>query len=427
VGTSDWAHWPGYDHKASGGSQIGNYTRIGSNTVFTYGNDLRRLTWSDGTPTASGSNINGIYIAGIGSGFLLTAPADTIRRTLTVYVGGWNSGGRLSAHLSDGSAADYTSASISSAGQYDGVYTLIYNAATAGKQLRVQWTQASGAGNVTLQAAALSSAALPAPPAPTGLNASDGTSTSRVTVTWNAAANATSYTVYRSTAVGTRGTSIGTATSTSFIDQNAVPGTIYYYGVTATGAGGTSALSSQDSGYAAAGASLSGAVIASSATVNLTAAGTAGWAHWPGYDHKVSGGNLISTYARIGSGVINSYTNDLRIMSWSDGTPNASGSNRSGVYTAGLGSGFTINAPADTTTRTLLVYVGGWRSGGKLTAHLSGGNAADYVDTSLSGNEQYDGVYTLTYKAASAGQQLSVQWAQSAGSGNVTLQGAALK
>ena len=36
--------------------------------------------------------------------------------------------------------------------------------------------------------------------------------------------------------------------------------------------------------------------------------------------------------------------------------------------------------PADTTTRTLLVYVGGWTSGGKLVAHLSDSSAADFVD-----------------------------------------------
>jgi hypothetical protein len=433
VGTDDWAHWPGYDHKASGGSLISNYTQIGSNAVFTYGNDPRRLIWGDGTPTASGSTITGIYISDVGNGFLLTAPADTTPRTLTVYVGGWKSGGKLTARLSDGSAADYTNASLASTGQYNGVYALTYKAAISGQQLRVEWTQLSGAGNVTLQAGALSGAPLPPPPmpaTPSGVNASDGTSTSSVTVTWSAAANAASYTVYRSTVAGTRGSSIGTATGTSLIDATPSPGTTYYYGVTATGSGGTSALSAQDTGYAAtppAGSVLSGQVAASSAAVSLSATGVTDWAHWPGYDHKVGGASLISTYTKIGNGVIYTYPNDLRTVSWNDGTPNPVGSNAAGVYIAGVGNGFAITAPADTTTRTLVIYVGGWWSGGKLTAHLSNGTAADYIDTSISGNAQYNGVYTLTYKAQSAGQQLSVTWTQSSGFGNVTLQGAALK
>ena len=75
---------------------------------------------------------------------------------LYLYVGGWNSGGQLTAHLSDGSAADIVDASFSSATtQYKAVYALSYRAASAGQTLTVQWTQVSGVGNVTLQAAAL--------------------------------------------------------------------------------------------------------------------------------------------------------------------------------------------------------------------------------------------------------------------------------
>jgi hypothetical protein len=97
----------------------------------------------------------------------------------------------------------------------------------------------------------------PAPPAsppdaPTGVNASDGTSTSSITVNWNASANASNYTIYRSSTPGTPGSSVGTSSTTSFTDSTPVPGSTYYYGVTATGPSGTSALSTQDSGNAAA-------------------------------------------------------------------------------------------------------------------------------------------------------------------------------
>jgi hypothetical protein len=87
-----------------------------------------------------------------------------------------------------------------------------------------------------------------------------------------------------------------------------------------------------------------------------------------------------------------------------------------------------ISVPADTKTRTLLIYVGGWLSGGKFMAHLSDGSAADFVNTSFSSTTgQYDAVYTLTYHAATSRQQLVVQWTQASGTGNVTLQAAALQ
>jgi hypothetical protein len=76
----------------------------------------------------------------------------------------------------------------------------------------------------------------------------------------------------------------------------------------------------------------------------------------------------------------------------------------------------------------LYVYVGGWASSGTLIAHLSDNSADDFSDTTFSSaSGQYDAVYTITYRAASASQQLVVQWTQASGTGNVTLQGAALR
>jgi uncharacterized protein YndB with AHSA1/START domain len=60
-----------------------------------------------------------------------------------------------------------------------------------------------------------------------------------------------------------------------------------------------------------------------------------------------------------------------------------------------------------------------------LTASLSDRSAPDYV-SSFSGTDQYNGVYTLTYKAASPRKLITVKWLQAAGTGNVTLQGATL-
>ena len=74
---------------------------------------------------------------------------------MTVHVGGWNSGGTLTAHLSDGSDADFTDVVATTSGQYDRNYSLTYNAASSGQILTVTWKMTSGTGNVTLGAAAL--------------------------------------------------------------------------------------------------------------------------------------------------------------------------------------------------------------------------------------------------------------------------------
>lgn len=86
-----------------------------------------------------------------------------------------------------------------------------------------------------------------APAAPIGLLAAPNAM--QVGLTWNAVANATSYTVRRSTTSGSGYTNLVTGvTGTSFNDTSALIGTTYYYVVTATNTGGTSAESSQASG-----------------------------------------------------------------------------------------------------------------------------------------------------------------------------------
>ena len=185
VGTVDWAKWPGYVHKASGGAQISNFSVSGSGAtqVASY---TRAMTWSDGTPVISGSDQSSVVVAGNGNEFRISVPADTTQRTLYVYVGGTDSAGRLIAHLSDGSAPDYVNA-LSGAGNYDVVYMLTYKAASAGQQLIVTWAQASDTGSVTLRAAALSfttPSPVPPPTTPTGVSATNGTSAKRATVSW---------------------------------------------------------------------------------------------------------------------------------------------------------------------------------------------------------------------------------------------------
>ena len=268
--------------------------------------------------------------AGPGTGFRVDVPADTTTRTVQVYVGGNASTGRMTAHLSDGSSPDYVDASLAAAGVFDGVYTIVYRAGSAGQTLQLSWVQLSGGGYVSLQGVALA-----------------------------------------------RG-------------------------------------------------GLSGTSVASTAAVDLTSVGTVDWAHWPYYAHKADGDAQISNFTPVG-GTASTYQNDLRTLSWSDGTPYVTGSNSWGNYIAGLDRGFRITVAAGVLPRTLKLYVGGWNSNGRLVARLSDGSAPDYVDASRSGGGQYGAVYTLVFSASSAGQTLDVQWLQNSSTGNVTLQGAALR
>ena len=279
----------------------------------------------------------------------------------------------------------------------------------------IGWVNPSGGGGTTINP-------------PIGVAASDGTSTSSVTVTWTASTGASSYTVYRSTSSGSQGSSVGTTSLTSFTDNTPVPGTTYFYGVTATGSGGTSVLSAQDSGFAAV-AGTGGRLTATSTVsslIDLTSVGATDWIHWLPLNRKASGG-FIGDYVPVGNATITAYSDDPRSFTWTDGTPNANGTDSTGATTSGTGAGFSFSVAADTTTRTLLVYVGGLNSAGALSAHLSDSSAPDLINLPLSGSGRYDGFYTLVYKAASAGQQLQITWTQTTGVGSITLQGATLQ
>jgi hypothetical protein len=158
-GTADWVHWgDGALNRKSGViAQLSTYSVVGSGAVNTYGNDPRGISWSDGAPTATvTADTKGVYIAGTGKGFSFTAPASTTTQVLTVHVGGYNSGGTLTASLGDGSAPNFVNTTATAAGQYDANYTLTYTAGST-TTLTVKWVMSSGTGNVTIDAAALSS------------------------------------------------------------------------------------------------------------------------------------------------------------------------------------------------------------------------------------------------------------------------------
>ena len=181
-------------------------------------------------------------------------------------------------------------------------------------------------------------------------------------------------------------------------------------------------------------------------SANLTSQGTADWAVWgyssggaqcaaPGTcstslapDVRKSGGAGISNLQNIDPGPaiplrgIGFVSPQPFTFGWSDGSPIASGANaRTGLQHNGgpptnastLNRGFRFTVPADTTQRTVKVWVALNRAGGHFTATLSDGSAAGFADDYNVGTGDFIGaVYNLTYQAASAGQTLTVTWVE---------------
>ena len=85
------------------------------------------------------------------------------------------------------------------------------------------------------------------PPAPTGLNASDGSYSDRVALSWNAASGATSYNIYRNSALLQSG-----VVGTTYNDFSVARGVIYTYEVESQNlCGPSSSKSTPNTGYAA--------------------------------------------------------------------------------------------------------------------------------------------------------------------------------
>lgn len=81
------------------------------------------------------------------------------------------------------------------------------------------------------------------PAAPTGIAATPGNT--QVSLSWSSSAGATGYNVKRATTSGGPYTTVGTTSSTSFLNSGLNNGTTYYYVVSATNSAGESANSTQ--------------------------------------------------------------------------------------------------------------------------------------------------------------------------------------
>ena len=165
LGTLDWAHWgrtsaTTFDRR-NGTQQISNYTRINGGST-TRATGLPTYTWSNGTPQASASTSTGVYAGGATNrGFRVTAAASNTQvRQITLYLGVLSTTGKLTASLSDGSAATITNTSISTSSVFTPLHrkiTISYRSSSPTATLTLDWVQntSSGLGRVYLHGATL--------------------------------------------------------------------------------------------------------------------------------------------------------------------------------------------------------------------------------------------------------------------------------
>jgi hypothetical protein len=454
-GTLDWVHWGFYtesslNRKASVPPLIGDFTVVGSSNAFLAvykDNGTVNFSWRDGEPARSATNTTAlVWVYGfpeIGAGFQLVVPADTTVKTLKLYVGVFAARGRLTARLSDAGAPAYTNTTlVDMLGSWKGgVYTINFAAASPGQSLIIDWTlllSFRADGNVTLEAATLSSAGANNPPF-AAITAPAGNAKFAAPANLTIEAQAEDYdgTVTR-VEFFDGATKLGEATASpySFAWNNAPPG---YHALTARA---TDNLGASRSGPVVdvfvhtTGGSLAGSVAAPPGSVDLTAEGTADWTHWGlsdsnSFDRKRVSAK-ISDFTLVGTHPAVRYTNNAVRYSWNDGTPTAAATGTdTGVYVTGFENAFELAVAADTTPRRLKVYVSLYGAQGNFQACLSDASAPAFTDTSLNNfyGDSY-GVYTLDYAAASPGQTLLVRYrtriVYDMDFGNVTLQSATL-
>jgi hypothetical protein len=160
-GSRDWVHWGqqgvwSLERRRGGGFAILEGTPTAPRERHEAG--AQTFAWRGGEPVDSTDDVrSGIRTCGAGNGFTVSAPAtDGVTRTLRVYVGVFQSRGRLQARL-DG--ADPVSAVLDGHGQEFAAFTITYRAQTTGR-VRLSWvTQRTYGGDgchgVALQAATL--------------------------------------------------------------------------------------------------------------------------------------------------------------------------------------------------------------------------------------------------------------------------------
>jgi hypothetical protein len=166
--------------------------------------------------------------------------------------------------------------------------------------------------------------------------------------------------------------------------------------------------------------------------VNLTSPQVLDWIHWGRIsatlpDRKNGVTPLISDYTVINGAQPTSSFGNIA-FSWTDGNhpPTVSDASENVETFTLVGSGFQITVPADTSVKTLNLYAEVLFGQGQLQASLSDGSAAAISDQSVIDADVASKVYSIDFRAASAGQTLTVTFTSLNATGGIALQAATL-
>jgi hypothetical protein len=149
------------------------------------------------------------------------------------------------------------------------------------------------------------------------------------------------------------------------------------------------------------------------ALVNLSDEGSRDWVHWGeqstfSLERDKNGGFAILE----GSPTAPRFRHALspQRFSWQAGSPvDHSDGTPTGIRTCGKGNGFTLSAPAATTSRTLRLYIGVLAARGRLDVSLSTGGGTTSAKIEQQGTTLATAVFVVTYRAPKNGT-LKVKW-----------------
>ena len=421
----DWAHW-GTSSDFPLVTSVGflsDFSLIGATTPIQFSDGEIEYSWTDGFQLGvANRTTTGVSVTGAGNGFHLSIPADVVPQTLLLYVGDWEAQGQLTASLSDNSAPSFVDSSVdivAANGDHhtNGTYTLTFQATQPGQTLNIDYIletdhgAASGlAGYVSLQSAVLlpaqASVALTSP-----TNGQTLTSPSDVPVTVSASqiGGAISSVSFLSD-----GQDVFDAATTpyNFTLASPSPGD-HLLTATATNSQGLSTTSAPVLITEVGTGGFLTASVDSPASVDLSA-GASDWVHWGSSipDRKAGINPEISDFKTLADGSAHSI--DAASLggvnySWSSGVPTDS---QIGTATQmkmqAFKNGFTLTIPADTTLRTLKLYLASGYGESTLRVSLSDGSAAPFVQAFSTPNNFSEKGYTIQFQAASSGQKITL-------------------
>ena len=274
---------------------------------------------------------------------------------------------------------------------------------------------------------------------PQNVAASNQTFNDKVQVTWDPVVGATRYEIFRSLTPGSIGSFYAGSAGPTFNDTDTTELVTYYYMVKACNSEDTisgnpcSVLSTQVSGVRAVDITRLDGSIDPTDTANpidLTTVGVSDWRHWgltgnSSTNQKAGVVPIIPNYVALNGANPQQYLNSRAQYSWTDGTPSASNSTRTGVRMFDQDVGLELTLPADTNERTLILYLGVNGSSGTVRASLSDGSKPDFVGTIADANRRARMV-TITYAAGSANQTLTVSYTKNDNVGSILWDAAAM-